>query len=419
MRFLIISAIFPPEPLVSARTSAQIAEGLTKEGHEVVIITSFPSRPSRLHYPNYSRKIYKIEISPDGYQIIRCFSFFSARSTIISRFAENLSFGVVAGMVSIMVKKPDAIYVNSWPLFSTGILYLISRLLGVPILMSIQDLYPESLITQGRIHNRGLFYRLFLWLDGVIARGAEKVIVISDHFANVYRELRKVEVDKIHVVPNWASIDEIHLDVQSERYRDQMGIPKNAFVLVYGGNIGVASGIDAMLEPFKELGSYNGIYLIIAGEGSRLAHCKEVAKKIPGNKLIVHTPWYVSETSLILRSADLLILPTRSGQSMSSIPSKLIYYMLAARPILALVHSDSETAKVITQAKCGWILHPDQSEAIMEKIIWIKDNSSGNLAKMGQSGREYAINHYSKESCLPKLITLLEESGKSNHRYTE
>lgn len=414
MRILVVSAIFPPEPVVSARTSAQIAEELTREGHEVVVITAFPSRPSGVQYPGYSRKLVNIKLSLDGYKTIRCFTFFSPRSTLLSRLIENLSFGIAGGIALLLVKKPDAIYINSWPIISVGIFHLISRLRRVPDVISIQDLYPESLRAQERISEHGLIYRLFMWMDGLIARSAEGVVVISERFAEAYRKLRRVDERKVHVIPNWASVDEIQLDVKADEYRHRLGIPRDAFVCVYGGNIGVASGIDTLLDSFKQPGKKNGIYLIIAGEGSRLAFCQQVANALPGKQVIIHSPWHEYETSLVLRSADLLVLPTRNEQSLSSIPSKLIYYMLSARPILALVHPESDTAKVISRAKCGWTILPDHPEEIMEKITWIKNNFGDDLEQIGQSGREYAIKHYSKETCLPKITTLIGELEKSS-----
>ena len=49
-----------------------------------------------------------------------------------------------------------------------------------------------------------------------------------------------------------------------------------------------------------------------------------------------YSPWPAAETSPALSAADILILPTQGRQSSASIPSKLIAYMLASRPVLAL-----------------------------------------------------------------------------------
>jgi glycosyltransferase involved in cell wall biosynthesis len=218
------------------------------------------------------------------------------------------------------------------------------------------------------------------------------------------------------VVPNWANIDEIQLNIDVNEYRQRIGIPKDGFVLVYAGNIGEASGIDTLLISFKRITPNNGIYLILAGEGNRLENCREIAKEISGMSVMIHSPWDASETSLVLRSADLLLLPTKNDQSLASIPSKLIYYMLASRPIFALAHPESEISGIINRAKCGWISYLDQPEELMEKILLIKNGYYGDLERYGRSGRDYAISHFSRESCLPKIISIIKTIAISNNR---
>ena len=151
MRALIVSPVFPPEPIVSAQTSAQVAAALVASEHEVTVITAFPSRPAGKLYPGYRQTLNRQERSAAGYNIVRCFSTVSAESRMLSRFAENLSFGLTSGWQVLWQKRPDVIYANTWPIFAAGILALIARWRHVPLVISVQDVYPESLIAQGRL----------------------------------------------------------------------------------------------------------------------------------------------------------------------------------------------------------------------------------------------------------------------------
>ena len=45
MNVVIISAVFPPEPVVTAQTSFQIADALFHFGHQVTVLAPFPNRP--------------------------------------------------------------------------------------------------------------------------------------------------------------------------------------------------------------------------------------------------------------------------------------------------------------------------------------------------------------------------------------
>lgn len=59
MNVLIVTAHFPPEPLVTSQTSLDVAERLLREGHQVTVVTSFPSRPAGRPYPGYRRRAWK------------------------------------------------------------------------------------------------------------------------------------------------------------------------------------------------------------------------------------------------------------------------------------------------------------------------------------------------------------------------
>lgn len=118
MRALIVSCVFPPEPIVSARTSNQVAQELASQQCYVEVITSFPSRPAGRLYHGYKRRLYVTELSSDRYQITRCFSILSPESTTVSRFLETVHFGLTSGWAVLTRKRPDVIYANTWPVFA-------------------------------------------------------------------------------------------------------------------------------------------------------------------------------------------------------------------------------------------------------------------------------------------------------------
>ena len=46
MKIDIVSAVYRPEPIVSSRTSTDLAEQLCEDGDTVRVITTFPNRPA-------------------------------------------------------------------------------------------------------------------------------------------------------------------------------------------------------------------------------------------------------------------------------------------------------------------------------------------------------------------------------------
>lgn len=364
----IVSAIYPPELVVSAQTSAQLAEALAQTDYTVTVVTNFPNRPSGKLFPGYARRFVQRELSPSGIRIVRCFSTLSPESRITSRFLENLSFGLTSAWQVLTMPKPDVIYANTWPIVATGLLFLVAQLQRIPLIISVQDVYPEALVAQQRIAGDSLLARFMYWLDGIIARHCAHVIVISERFAAIYHEQRHVPPSRLSIVPNWIDSNQIDVTISGQHYRQRQGIDQQDFLMVYGGNVGAAAGVETVIESMRLLFDEAEIRLLVAGSGSQLATCQRLAQTLPNHTVLFHSPWAAEETSEVLRAADLLILPTQREQSLVSVPSKLLSYMLAGRPLLATATPGSDLANLIARAQCGWVIEPDRPDLLAKQI---------------------------------------------------
>ena len=307
--------------------------------------------------------------------------------------------------------RPDVVYSIVWPFFAEGIVSAIAHLRGIPIVLSKQDIYPESLIAQQRIQSDGRMARWMFWLDGVIARAASALIVISNRFADTYRNDRAVIADRVHVVPNWTDTTSVAIDGEWRRFRREHDVPDDGFLLVYGGNIGAAAGVETLIRSFRNLKDMQELYLLVAGEGSQLGTCQSLVHTTGIDRVSFYTPWPKQDTSRVLGAADLLILPTRGQQSLASVPSKLITYMLAARPVIALALPHSDLAEAIEQSGCGWVVPPDQPEQLSTRIREILKLPKSELIQRGISGHAYALSNFVGEVCLPKVIHVLEQAA--------
>ena len=409
--YLIVSSVFAPEPVLSARTSADLALALVNGGDKVTVVTSFPSRPGGRLYPGYSLRAYSYEASPDYGKIIRCFTLISSKSSLISRFLENISFGLTSAWQVFKSPRPSVIYANTWPIFSTGLLALTAKLRRIPVVFSVQDIYPGSLVIQGRISNRNPVIRVLEKAETLLARSASHVIVISEAFARIYLKKYGVEKERLSVVPNWFDSASIKLDEDTQAFRERLGVPEGAFLVAYAGNIGTAAGLETVLEAMAECRDIQNLRFLIAGDGSRLDECRRLAGHGPEGRIIFYSPWPAQETSVVLRSTNLLILPTKGEQSRASVPSKLIAYMFAAKPVIAQAVSDSETARVVQASNCGWVVKPGQPKLLADQLRFACREEKHELEKRGLAGREYALKHFGKDVCLPKVIDIIQRAS--------
>jgi colanic acid biosynthesis glycosyl transferase WcaI len=403
MKIIVVSCVFPPEPVVSARTSFDVANFLTNMGNSVEVVCPYPSRNNNK------------QDAQDGnfpFLIKRVFSIKSNKSTFFSRFLENISFGLSTFMFVIRQKKVDVIYANTWPIFATGLLVIASKIKKYKVVISIQDLYPESLVTQRRISENGIIAKIFIFFDKWIAKECNHIIVLSEWFESVYVKSRLVKKSKISVIKNWVKSDDIlqieRLSARSdiERHIDH-SFDKGDAVCIYGGNIGTASGLDEFIKFIPKINSR--VKFIFAGDGSLVPELKRlVNEKKMNDRVFFITPWPSEMTSSVLSAADILLLPTAKGQEFSSVPSKLITYMLASKPIMLIADCESEIAEELKKAECGLVIGTRSSEIVANRFSEFLQKSDKMKEKMGLYGRQYAKNNYSYELSVNKIYSLLK-----------
>lgn len=417
MKVVLVSCVFPPEQGSSALMGAQTAEELARRGHSVQVYAPFPNHPKGRLFKGYRRTLYSTSNTNAEYKLTRCFGTFSQNSTMMSRFVENISFGLSSGLRLLLGNRPDVIYSNSWPIFATGIVAIVAKLRRVPLILRVQDVYPESLESQRRVTTRGWVFRLLRQCDLLIAHSSEQVLVISPGFQRLYVNDRGVPAENVHSVPNWSSDSLADADHSAAlSFRRHLGIPEDAFVVVYAGNVGIASNAEMLVDAFAELKDLTQIYLVIAGDGSQLGACRTKAERQYLDNVVIHTPWKTEETGPVLRMADVLLLPTKGMQSLNSIPSKLIAYFLSGRPVIAAVLPESDTAAAILASGAGWIVDPDSVDLIAAAIVAASKQSAESLRQMGSAGREYAVKNFTRESNLARVIQIIEDAGMLRNR---
>ncbi|HSY52592.1 MAG TPA: glycosyltransferase family 4 protein [Thermoanaerobaculia bacterium] len=407
VKAVVVSCVFPPEPVVSSRTSFDVAGGMAERGHDVTVLTPFPNRPAGRIYPGFRRRLFKSERSNDGVRIIRCFAFFSTESAMASRLAENISFGITAALRLLFLRKPDVVYLNTWPIVATSLAVAVARLRRIPAIVSVQDVYPESLVSQGRTRRSSLLHRSLLAIDGFVVRNAAGVIVISSQFAKHYAKTRGIDESAITIVPNWLPHGASDTPpAAAAECRARNGIPMDAFLLTFGGNVGAAAGVETVIEAFAGASLGPDVHLLVAGEGTSLEACRRLARAAPAGRIHFQPEWRGSMD--VLHAADAVMLPTRGTQSTASVPSKMISYLFSARPVIAMAVDGSATAEVVRAAECGVVIPPDDPQSLADSIAQLVARSKQERRQMGESGYRWASANVTRDVCLPRVLDLMD-----------
>jgi glycosyltransferase involved in cell wall biosynthesis len=387
---LIVSAVFPPEPVVSAKISYDLSKVLSID-NSVAVLCPKPTRP---HEFDFSSAINTV----DKFTKLEMNSYTCPQSSFIGRLRENISFGrATAKYIKQHHSDINLVYADTWPLFSQYFIVRAAVRYELPIVIHVQDIYPESLVNKLGMLSR-LVNAILLPIDKFVLKKATSIIAISDYMRNHLSLTRKISKNKISVVLNWQD-DSAFLE--SNNTKGEI----SKFTFMYLGNIGPVAGVDLLIDSFVSANILDS-RLVIAGSGSMK---NELIKKASLNKTFDIQFWEVPEGKVpeTQSKADVMLLPIKKGAAMSSIPSKLSAYMLSGKPIICCADEDSDTSKCIELADCGYVVVPDNSNELSKVFIAVNKQKDDVLRKMGEKGRNFALDFFSKEVNLKKLVTII------------
>jgi len=395
---LIVTAVFPPEPVVSANLSFDIANALAAE-EEVVVISPPPTRPFGMRFDKTkTSKEYPFEhIVLDTYTC--------PESKLLGRTKESYSLGVATKKyIEENHQKIEVIYANTWPLFAQKYLAETASKYNIPLVLHIQDIYPES-ISEKVPFVGPLINTLLLPVDTKILKNSTKIVTISYKMRDYLIRSRHLEKDKISVVRNWQN-DDIFIN-----FKNQNQSQKNElFTFMYLGSISPTAGVDLLIHAFGKA-NLNDARLIIAGGGSDKEKCMKIAKSYH-DKEIQFYEVSGKEVPGMQAKADVLMLPLKRGVAKTALPSKLTAYMFSEKPIIASIDIDSEPADIIRDNGCGYVVEPEDERELIRCMREISKMSSDELSKMGEQSFNYAKEHLSRNHNLSKLMMIIRNSKR-------
>lgn len=387
---LIATAVFPPEPVVSARLSREIAEKLMIN-HEVVVLCPRPSRPAGFDFSGLTAGF-------NG-RIVYVDSYVCAESSVTGRFRESISFGKeLATYVQQHQSEIACVYANVWPLFAQWSVIKSCRKHKIPCVLQIMDVYPESLTEKMKFPLSAFVKSVFLPFDKKIISNAARVIVISERMKKYLVASRNIDSEKVTVVRNWQQADTTGI-TGADLHND-------GFLVMYAGSVSPTANLPFVINAFIKSASPE-IRLVIAGDGSDKALCEKIVRESGSNR-VSFCSLNANETYALQAQANLLILSLQKGVSKTATPSKLTSYLFSEKPVLACVEKDSDVADIIRDASCGFIAEPDDEQDLAEKLKQIVSMPAEELKAMGKNAGSYAKEHFSAQKNLEKVTEIIE-----------
>lgn len=397
---------FAPDTAPTGEVITRIVEEFTAAGEKVHVVTALPWYRTHAIEEGWTGKIVRREKTSWG-SITRVHPFPGKnKSNLLRRALGFLAFSVIAGVCTLFAggihRRPSAIISMSPPLTLGLTGWLAARLRLTRSVFNIQDVFPDAAVETGAITNKYII-SLARWLERVSYHRSDAVVVLSEDLKNnVVRKVSRRHQHKIQVIPNFVDADRIAPQSRDTSFRSELGI-SDGLVVMYAGNVGYSQSLNMMLHAAQELPH---VVFVINGEGSARQDLQKAATGISNVKFSDYQP--KERVAEVLASADLHVVPLRTGLGSVSVPSKTYSILAAARPVVAAIDAGTEVTRILAESGAGVSVPPDDPEAFTAAIAQMLDDSSALRAR-GESGRKWVESHVSPRAVASSYLSLIHE----------
>ena len=209
------------------------------------------------------------------------------------------------------------------------------------------------------------------WLHKFLIKRSSKIITITNGLRKLFLKNNWPE-DKILVAPDGVDLEKFDIKIDKIQARKKLNLPLDKKIALYCGSLYLYGwkGVDVFLAAAKIL-SKDCLAVLVGGEPGET---EKIRKEYSGNNLLLVGRKRREEVPYYLKSADVLVLPNKSGDKMSeqyTSPLKLFEYMASGVPIVA---SDLPSIREILSEKNCLFFQPNDPRDLAKKIGVLLNN---------------------------------------------
>ncbi|HEU0298442.1 MAG TPA: glycosyltransferase family 4 protein [Longimicrobium sp.] len=396
---------FPPEVGAGPARVAEMALRWRDAGAEVVVVTGMPNRPEGRIHPEYRGRLF-VDEEWQGIRVLRSWLYASPRHGFARTVLNNTTFMATAALNTLFrAQKPDVLIASSPPFFPHLAGALAGGMRRVPLLLEIRDLWPDYLVGMG-VLKEGAATRALFALERSLLRRAAHVVVVTESFRERVVE-KGVPREKIDVIPNGVDTRLYYPSRDEPPPLESLRRAEGEFIVGYLGNFGAGQALPVIVAAAAEVARRDpSIRFVMAGDGPERALIEARMAELGVASLAVHPPIAKETTRAFYNACDLCLVPLAPFPILQeTIPSKIFEVMACERPVLASL--GGEGATIVERSRAGVVTAPGDAAAIAEAVLRMKAMDPAERAAMGQRGRAFVRDHYSRDRLAARYLEIL------------
>jgi colanic acid biosynthesis glycosyl transferase WcaI len=284
--------------------------------------------------------------------------------------------------------RPDVIVHCNVPLVAMSVAAAWCRRQGLPWIFWLQDLHSVAMTAEATKRVGRLGRRMgagFEALERRLLRQADGVVSITEDFLPTL-EGWGIDPDACTVIENWAPLADLPTRPRDNGWRASQGLG-DRFVYLYTGTLGLKHRPELLHRLAEQSVGEAEVVVVSEGLGEQRLREMLAERPLPNLRLLPFQP--IDRYPDVLGAADVLVALLEPTAGTFSVPSKVLSYLCAGRPVLAAIPPENLAARTIERAGAGWVVSPRDEEGFLVGAKQLRVDAALR-ERAGRRARAYA-----------------------------
>ena len=399
MRIALIADTFPPLRTSGAVQLRDLSREFARQGHQLTVLLPASDLDRDWELQN-----------ADGVEVLRLRA---PRTKDIGYVRRTLGELLMPfAMLRNLRKSPlarqkwDGVVWYAPSIFHGPLASALKRASGCKGYLIIRDIFPEWAVDMG-LMGRGLPYRFFDAVARYQYSVADVIGVQTPGNLAYFEKWRQQPGRTLEVLQNWLG----------EPAKKPCAIRVDATLLagrkvfVYAGNMGVAQGMDRVLDLAERLLHRPDVGFLFVGRGSDAARLKTTAQARGLSNVVFFDEIDPDEIPDLYAQCSVGIVALDPRHQSHNIPGKFLTYMQSGLPVLANVNAGNDLAALIRREQVGQVCESNDVEQLARMAETLLSQISTDLALPLRCSQLFA-RQFSVEQAVCQILTALMHSKR-------
>ena len=321
------------------------------------------------------------------------------KKTIVNRLKNNLSGSAGAVRAARGLGHFDVVLVTSPPILMVNAALKIAKAKRAKLVFDVRDIWPDVGFEMGSFAPGSVYGRVFGRIATKAYKASSLITTVSEGKAEKIRSRIPLEdAEKVQIVANGLDLSFTEQTVD-DAIITRFGLDKGKSC-VYVGNIGLAQGLDNMLELAKSRPEVN---FLLFGEGASKDRLEEAARSECLDNVSFCGTLDSRGVYSVLSRADASYVPLVNSNLSDSIPTKMFESIGCGCPVLLAASGDS--VRVLEDIGLGLSAAPEDVNAQLDCLDRILAGAFADGEK--RRAAAYVRANYSRQAEGEKLSNMI------------